>query len=335
MTAETPLVRGHRLTPSFTDSAIDVELTEEILRDHEDEDEDEVLATTAPSSDVTQLNERIVHIAQLVADKNALRELSQDDCAAVSTYLDNIEKILDPRRNISRTIALNRPSSSTSNAAPTTKSPLAIADYRLKSIPKATTQSQTVSHDLTSILQELTNVNTELRQRYLESRHIHDVFIVKCEGLAQRILELEEEVHELYAPLPPVPIPNRIYGYGVLMVNRKSDILEDTIELEGLRGTVRGLDSWVGRWQRQRESSSPSSSSKADAVRRSKGRSYWRRKTKPAAGNEEEEEDGNDFDTFLDGVLAWMRGWNDVEEGFLIRARRRKLRRDKRGLGST
>lgn len=127
-----------------------------------------------------------------------------------------------------------------------------------------------------------------------------------------------------------------MHGCGVLMVNRKSDILEDTIELEGLRGTVRGLDSWVGRWQRQRESSSPfSSSSKADAVRRSKGRSYWRRKAKPAAGNEEEEEDGNDFDTFLDGVLAWMRGWNDVEEGFLIRARRRKLRRDKRGLGST
>ncbi|GAM36712.1 pogo transposable element [Talaromyces pinophilus] len=307
MTTETPLVWGHRLTPSFTDSAIDVELTEEFAHDQDHEDEDEVVDTTASSSHVTRLNERIVHIAQLVADKNALRGLSQDDCAAVSTYLDNIEKLLDPRRDISQAIALGRPSSSTSNATPTTKISPAIADYRHKSIPKGTTQSQTVSHDLTSILQELTNVNTELRQRYLESRHIHDVFIVKCEGLAQRILELEEEVHEL-----------------------KSDILEDTIELEGLRGTVRGLDSWVGRWQRQRESSSPSSSSKADAGRRSKGRSYWRRKAKSTTDKNEEEEDGNDFDTFLDGVLAWMRGWNDVEEGFLIRARRRKLRRDRK-----
>lgn len=217
MTAETPLVRGHRLTPSFTDSAIDVELTEEILHDHEDEDEDEVVATTAPSSDVTQLNKRIVHIAQLVADKNALQRLSEDDCAAVSTYLDNIEKILDPRRNISRTIALNRPSSSTSNATPTPKTPPAIADYRLKSIPEARTQSQTVSHDLTSILQELTSVNSELRQRYLESRHIHDVFIVKCEGLAQRILELEEEVHELYAPSPS---DTRLYAW-VRCINGK------------------------------------------------------------------------------------------------------------------
>lgn len=205
MTAETPLVRGHRLTPSFTDSAIDVELTEEIAHDHEDEDEDDVVATTAESSDATQLKERIVHIAQLVADKNALQGLSQDDCAAVSTYLDNIEKLLDPRREISRTIALNRPALSTSNATPaSSKKTSAQPTIRLSQ-----SQPQTVSHDLTSILQELTNVNSELRQRYLESRHIHDVFIVKCEGLAQRILELEEEVHELYAPTPL--FPNHFY----------------------------------------------------------------------------------------------------------------------------
>lgn len=114
------------------------------------------------------------------------------------------------------------------------------------------------------------------------------------------------------------------------MANRKSDVLEDTIELEGLRGTVRGLDSWVNRWQRQRESTL--ASHKSD-IRKTKGRSYWRRKPKSVASNEEEEDDGNDFDTFLDGVLAWMRGWNDVEEGFLIRARRRKLRRNRKELG--
>lgn len=130
-----------------------------------------------------------------------------------------------------------------------------------------------------------------------------------------------------------LPIPSYKRGHDVLMVNRKSDILEDTIELEGLRGTVRGLDSWVNRWQRQRESSSGSFSK--SNIRKSKGRSVWRRKSKPVASNEEEEEDGNDFDTFLDGVLAWMRGWNDVEEGFLIRARRRKLRRDRKCLRSS
>lgn len=200
MTAETPLVRGHRLTPSFTDSAIDVELTEELAHDHADDD---VIATTAPlNGNSDSLKERIVHIAQLVANNDALPGLPQDDRAAVNAYLDNIEKILDQRQDISRKVALSRPASSTGNTTPTTKSPLAIADPRRKPISKATTpsQSQTVSRDLTSILQELTTVNSELRQRYLESRHIHDVFIVKCEGLAQRIIELEEEVHELYVP---------------------------------------------------------------------------------------------------------------------------------------
>jgi len=48
------------------------------------------------------------------------------------------------------------------------------------------------------VLEELSSVNEELQQRYLESRHIHDLFIIKCEGLAQRIIELENEVQELW-----------------------------------------------------------------------------------------------------------------------------------------
>ena len=119
------------------------------------------------------------------------------------------------------------------------------------------------------------------------------------------------------------------------MINRRSDVLEDTIELEGLRGTVRGLHSWVNRWQRLRESSALAPP-RSDAARQPKGKSsYWKRKPKAQKEVDEHDEDGNDFDTFLDGVLAWMRGWNDVEEGFLIRARRRKLRRDRKGLGTS
>lgn len=112
--------------------------------------------------------------------------------------------------------------------------------------------------------------------------------------------------------------------------HRKSDILEDTIELEGLRGTIRGLESWVSRWQRQREDSTMAPT--PNPARRAKGSSWrWRRKQAATnhAGNCDDKGDDDDFDTFLDGVLAWMRGWNDVEEGFLIRARRRKMRRER------
>jgi hypothetical protein len=105
-----------------------------------------------------------------------------------------------------------------------------------------------------------------------------------------------------------------------VFATRQSDIDEDTIELEGLRGTVRGLESWIGRWQRQRDIAITSSPSP------SQSRSRWKRKKKHAP---QEAEDENDFDTLLDGISAWMRGWNDVEEGFRVRARRRKLRRER------
>jgi hypothetical protein len=30
----------------------------------------------------------------------------------------------------------------------------------------------------------------------------------------------------------------------------------------------------------------------------------------------------------LEGIAAWMRGWQDVEEGFQVRARARRLKRE-------
>lgn len=106
-------------------------------------------------------------------------------------------------------------------------------------------------------------------------------------------------------------------------IYRQADILEDSIELEGLRGTVRGLESWIGRWERQRQLSGTQSTAAQTRQRKSK----WRRKRQPEDTNHEEE---NDCDALLEGISAWMRGWKDIEEGFRIRARRRKLRRERR-----
>lgn len=105
--------------------------------------------------------------------------------------------------------------------------------------------------------------------------------------------------------------------------HRQSDILEDSIELEGIRGTVRGLESWISRWERQRELIS---------AKRHEHPPSTRRKKKSRSDHEPhptEQEEDNDCDALLDGINAWMRGWQDVEEGFRIRARRRKLRRER------
>ncbi|OKL61379.1 hypothetical protein UA08_03778 [Talaromyces atroroseus] len=321
MNTASPHSRTHRLSPSFTDSAIDVELS-----DSTQSDEDSIPIFPAAQF---SLAERLSYITHL-ASENSLRGYTVDERAAINKCLGDLETLLlDPRPGISRVIALNRPPSPSSAGPPSrsaTPTPIPTTTPTANSVTTRRKEAEDVvsrernqtiteqtSAGLQSVLGALSSVNEELQQRYLESRHIHDLFIVKCEGLAQRIIELENEVHEL-----------------------KSDILEDTIELEGLRGTIRGLESWVNRWQRQREITIASSNPPSRRRQRgSSSSSSWRWKKKKQStnhGHEQDvaEEEEEDFDVFLDGVLAWMRGWNDVEEGFLVRARRRKMRRDQK-----
>ena len=112
-------------------------------------------------------------------------------------------------------------------------------------------------------------------------------------------------------------------------LNSESDIFEDTIELEGLRGTVRGLESWIGRYKRQRETTDAQTNNNnnnhAAASRKSKKKN--KRKDgieQPGSGYE------YDNDALIDGIDAWMRGWKDAEEGSRVRARMRKQRRELR-----
>ncbi|KAH8701678.1 hypothetical protein BGW36DRAFT_423980 [Talaromyces proteolyticus] len=296
----------HRVSPSFTDSAIDVK-----------EELSECTSTSHDNDPASPLPDRISRIAQLAAAQDPSRQLNVDERAAVDRHLEGLERLLllssassDPRPQISHEIAKIRPVRRTSISPTGTITPPIRRrndneSHEDGNVPAPRTIQQT-SCDLSMLLEEISIANSELQQRRIESRHIHDLFTIKCEGMAQRIIELENEIHEL-----------------------RSDILEDTINLEGLRGTVRGLESWIGRWQRQREVSIPPPST-SSTQRGSK----WKRKGKQQQLNRnahdiDDGDDDNDFDTLLDGISAWMRGWNDVEDGFRIRARRRKIRRER------
>lgn len=95
----------HRLSPSFTDSAIDVELSESGRTDETDE---------AQANEVDdELVTRLARIAQLAAAQDSFRALDGDGRAAVERYLDGLEaQLLDPRPQITREIARNRPGGS-------------------------------------------------------------------------------------------------------------------------------------------------------------------------------------------------------------------------------
>lgn len=172
----------HRISPSFADSAIDIELTDasgskgSVSHDH-----------------AIPLPDRLARIAAQVS----LRSLDEHECAAVHKYLDSIETILDPRPGLSREIARNRPSSSRSGTATPIASPTTRTARSSDDVPSNQTAVQTASRQLTSLLKDLSEANAQLQQRRMEARHIYELFTFKCEGLAQRIIELEEEVHEL------------------------------------------------------------------------------------------------------------------------------------------
>ncbi|KAL1873396.1 hypothetical protein Plec18167_006447 [Paecilomyces lecythidis] len=271
----------HRLTPSFADSAIEIDPAEDRRRRSGRDPQEETLS------------DRLNRLALLAAKRD---NIPGQDAGAIGNCLDTLESLLDPRRELTEEIARHRPRSSRSNPSPQavgsrgSNSPTA----RL-SVDPAVDNSH---RQLQALLKELTAVNAQLQQRRAESRHLHGLFIQKCEGLAQKILELEDEIQDLH-----------------------SDILEDTIELEGLRGTVRGLESWVGRWQRE-----SASKEARDASKKSSSKSPWKRKRHAHNVGDNE----NDTDALIDGITAWMRGWKDIEEGFHVRARRRQARRDQR-----
>lgn len=96
--------------------------------------------------------------------------------------------------------------------------------------------------------------------------------------------------------------------------------MEDSIELEGIQGTVRGLQDWIdGLYEAQ----------KLTRIARDQSRQKARRRW-AIRGSSEDPGMETDGEIVLDGLTAWMRGWRDVEEGFQVRSQARQTRRERR-----
>jgi hypothetical protein len=180
---DSPHSQGHhRLSPSFADSGIDVDLTDT-----------NISKSSLANSREASIADRLVRIVEFSAEASR-HTFDAGETAVLHECLDGLEAILDPRPRFSREIAKNRPSSSRSTT------PVASPISPIRPLPENAPDNQTVSQTpqaLTNLLEELSSVNSELQQRRLEARHIHDLFTYKCEGLAQRVIELEDEMHEL------------------------------------------------------------------------------------------------------------------------------------------
>ncbi|KAL2384373.1 hypothetical protein RJZ90_001971 [Blastomyces dermatitidis] len=191
----------------------------------------------------------------------------------------------------------------------------------------SSSQAPVDHHELYTIKRDLQHVTRCLEQRRVECLHLNAVFTVKCEKLAQQILEMGDEIDEL-----------------------RAEKIENAIELEGLKGTMRGLEGWIRRWKKQLhrrdavdvevDSSSEYTwssgySSSPSGLMGGRGGGEWDHRNQTRKLEDTIGGDGNDdTDRLMDGISAWLRGWNEVEEGFRIRARLRERRVAKRLNGS-
>lgn len=89
------------------------------------------------------------------------------------------------------------------------------------------------------------------------------------------------------------------------------EVFNNTIELECMRGTVSGLDSWLSHWKSQNDSDCHLDPVlKRPSKPRGKSSKYFDRLDRL-----QEQRDG-----LIDGLSAWMRGWNDATDGFRARS---------------
>ncbi|OAL75359.1 hypothetical protein A7D00_0958 [Trichophyton violaceum] len=142
--------------------------------------------------------------------------------------------------------------------------------------------------ELLLVLDRLTKANENFRQRRVEQRQIHEQYQIRCKEFSARVSELEDEVKLL-----------------------QQEVFNATIELECMRGTVSGLDSWLINWKSQNDSDSHLNPVlKRPAKPRGKSSKYFEQLDKL-----QEQRDG-----LIDGLGAWIRGWNDATDGFEARS---------------
>ncbi|PYI11555.1 hypothetical protein BO78DRAFT_96193 [Aspergillus sclerotiicarbonarius CBS 121057] len=236
------------------------------------------------------LSARLTRLAHLASQFNPA---SKSDSVTLHHCLDTLESLLDPRPGLTQEVVRCRPQShsrpSNSAASISTTDSQETADS-LISVGE-------MSHpQLKDILGEVAALKVEFDQRRKEASDIYDLLTQERQALAQRITGLEEEIREL-----------------------NMDILEDSAEREAIQGTIRGLESWVDEWHKQRLLIA---ARKQGAASRRNGQRRW---TKCKV----EDVDG-DGEALFEGITGWMRGWKDVEEVFRIRERNRSLRREER-----
>ncbi|KAJ5679725.1 hypothetical protein N7462_007969 [Penicillium macrosclerotiorum] len=255
------------------------------------------LGLTAPATSTRiSLPERLRQLSRFAATSPGLVYMERDTEDTIHRHLDVVENMLrDPRPELTQEIGKYRRRNSDTRSIASDASDATVTTSSAHGPDDGFNHDQILAQ-LTTLLGEVTALNSELDRRRQESIEIRDLFEEKCRGLTRTVAELEGEMLELQA-----------------------DLVEDAVELEGIQGTVHGLHDWIDNVCKNQKINQISRHTTRQTSRR-----RWRRE------EEHETSADTDWELMLEGLSAWMRGWRDVEEGFQVRARARKTRRERR-----
>ena len=150
-----------------------------------------------PNSSLT-LPERLIHLAHVASSSSSSNshsfQFQHQHLPSIQGYLDAIESLLEPRSELTLTdkVTLRQPGAvvSTATAPPASQTTPSMASSN--SITASGIESQ-----LAALLEQINIIDRDLKKRCTETFHIYELFRLKCQGLTQRLSELENDVYHL------------------------------------------------------------------------------------------------------------------------------------------
>jgi hypothetical protein len=150
------------------------------------------LAEEFPAEGMTPVSDRLARLA--VLSENA--RLSEEQNIILSSCLDSIESIFDPRPGLTQEIAQCRPKTVCTECAKVVTPDVPSTRHDNTDVGISSTKKASVK-ELTSVLSEITELSEEFKKRRKESLQIYGLCNREIRRMARSISVLEHDVHEL------------------------------------------------------------------------------------------------------------------------------------------
>ena len=264
--------------------------------------------TRSPSKTTNSISSRLEQLAALAWEAEADDRLDDHTRTSVHSQLHAIEAQLEGRTRgndqTSSSVDLSASASSTSSSigTPAIEPPLS---------------------SLQPILDHLTTTMHSMRARLSESKHLHTLALSKLSTIAQSNVHLTTQLTSTRASHTSLSHANA--ALRMRIADLEATTAQQSVAVSAMTGAVAGLESYVASprngfmGDRANANNTPNSSARRQTVVRGTGRFRGKYPIAPQrrdSGDVNMNLDGAGGSDLQEGILAWVRGFRDVEAGW-------------------